>query len=380
MIGAANSFFWYAPWLLFLLRYVDLTQVALLQAISLFTLTVMEIPSGALTDLVGKRKALLLSFALTGAGNMAMAFSSQFWQFAWVYVVINVGLSFYSGTMQAFMYDTLLSHKSEGEYPKVLARSEAAMNTAIAIACVSGGLLYQVWIGLPFLLSGMFMWVGLVFAWLADEPEVDSEVFSWVNFYRQTKRGFGHLFDSGMLRHTILLLTFGVFSAAAYELLDDVAVVDWGYDAVGIGILYTSVVILAIPSGFLYESMAKRFRPAVLVVGAIGVLVANYLLSPWITWWVWTGLFLVRVVYSPIKNAALADLINRNTRSSIRATTFSTYEWLRKLPFVFLAGWIGMSMQEWGVRLFSFGFAVLLLVLLLVQVGYWGVRRVVKTN
>jgi hypothetical protein len=35
-----------------------------------------------------------------------------------------------------------------------------------------------------------------------------------------------------------VLLTYGVFSTISYELLDDLSVVAFGYDAVGIGIFY----------------------------------------------------------------------------------------------------------------------------------------------
>ena len=95
-------------------------------------------------------------------------------------------------------------------------------------------------------------------------------------------------------------------------------------------------------------------------------------------------MFLVRVVYSPLKNAAIIDLINKRVPSNIRATTLSTYQLLIRIPFVIFGVYIGSTMKAIGVRNFSSIFVSILLVLLilyfLVGYGYKLKREQIKSK
>lgn len=362
-----NAFFWYAPWLLFLYQFIDIKEATILQLIGLVTRTIAEIPSGAFADLVGKKKTLIIAFLLTGIGETTMAFSSSFPFFTLAYIIISLGYSFYSGTIDAFMYDSLIETHEEEHYPEVLSKSSAYTNISTAIATISGGLLYQVWGGLPFLITGLTKFIGVGVSSLVLEPKVDTFVFSFKNFINQNIKGVIHLFNRKMIKATLLIILMGSFSTVAYEILDDVAVVDWGYSATGISILYTSVIFLSIPSSFLYDRISGKIKPSFLVMGGLLILILNYLFSPVINSLVWTFLFLLRVVYSPLKKAAITDLINSGVASNIRATTLSTYELLIRIPFVVFGVMIGTSMKEIGVKQFSTYFSLVLLVLF---IGY----------
>lgn len=371
-----NAFFWYAPWLLFLYQFIDIREATILQLIGLVTRTIAEIPTGALADLMGKKKTLIIAFLLTGIGETTMAFSSSFPYFALAYIIISLGYSFYSGTIDAFMYDSLLETGEEKHYSEVLSKSSAYTNIATALATISGGLLYQIWGGLPFLLTGLTKFVGVAVSLMVSEPKVDTFVFSLKNFFNQNIKGITHLFNRNMIKATLLMILMGSFSTVAYEILDDVAVVDWGYSATGISILYTLVIFLSIPSSFLYDRISKKIKPSTLVMGGVIILVLNYLLSPLINTLIWTFLFLLRVVYSPLKKAAITDMINCKVTSNIRATTLSTYELLIRVPFVVFGVMIGSTMKEVGVRQFSSYFSILLLSLLVLYLGFsYGYRK-----
>ena len=361
-----NAFFWYAPWLLFVYQYIDIKQATLLQLIGLITRVLTEIPTGAVADLIGKKKTLIVAFLLTAVGEIVMSFSSTFGQFVIVYVIVALGYSFYSGTIDAFLYDSLVEHKEESRYPTILGRSNTIASISTAFATIVGGFLFQYWAGLPFLITGLTKFVGVGISLLVTEPKVDTFVFSTKNFFRQTALGFKHLFRKDMVRYTLLLILLGSCSTVAYEILDDVAVVDWGYTATGISILYTALIILSIPSGLLYDRISKKVKPLVLIAGGVLILGINYLLSPLINVFVWTTIFLIRVVYSPIKQSAVTEMINSNVASNIRATTLSTYELVIRLPFVIFGVLIGTVMKDIGVKSFSVIFSATLLLLFLI--------------
>ncbi len=364
IIALNNAFFWYAPWLLFVYRFIDIRQATILQLAGMVTRILSEIPTGAFSDLVGKRRTLIIALLLSATGEILMSFSTNFTQFILVYIVIALGQSFYSGTIDAFMYDSLVEKKEENKYPSVLSRSNVFLSVSTAIATISGGFLFQFWGGLPFLLTGMAKLLGVLFTLFVTEPKVDTIIFSLKNFVAQTGKGFTNLFNAKFIKLTLLLLLLGSFSTVAYEILDDVAVVDWGYNAIGIGILFTTALVISIPSGFLYEYMVKRIKLEFLIILGVLFLVLNYIFSLWTNVYVWTFLFLIRWFYSPIKKSAIMDSLNRNSSSDIRATTISTYELLSRLPFAFLGIPIGSILKDYGIKFFSVGFSALLLVLL----------------
>ena len=370
IVGLNNAFFWYAPWLLFVYKFINIEQATILQLVGMVVRAISEVPTGVISDLIGKKKTLLAAFFLSAIGEIFMAFSTSFPQFLIVYVIIALGQSFYSGTLDAFIYDSLLEKGQTDTYSKVLGKSNAWLNISTAIATITGGFLFQIWIGLPFLITGIFKIIGFITVLFVTEPKVDSIIFSFKNFIKLTGQGFSHLFSRKLITNTLLLLLLGAFSTISYEILDDVAVVDWGYNAIGISILYTAVILISIPSGFLYEKISKKVSQKTLIIIGILFLISNYIFSLKINVAIWTILFLARVVYSPIKKAAIVTLLNQNTDSTIRATTISTYELLNRLPFVLLGIPIGALMKNFGVKYFSVRFAGALLVLLIIYLIY----------
>ena len=177
IIALNNAFFWYAPWLLFVYRFIDIRQATILQLAGMVTRILSEIPTGAFSDLVGKRRTLIIALLLSATGEILMSFSTNFTQFILVYIVIALGQSFYSGTIDAFMYDSLVEKKEENKYPSVLSRSNVFLSVSTAIATISGGFLFQFWGGLPFLLTGMAKLLGVLFTLFVTEPKVDTIIF-----------------------------------------------------------------------------------------------------------------------------------------------------------------------------------------------------------
>ncbi len=161
--GLNNAFFWYAPWLLCVYKYISIEQATILQLIGMLTRVIAEVPTGALSDLIGKKKTLLIAFLICGVAETIMSFSSTYTSFILVYILIGLGQSFYSGTIDAFIYDSLLEKGEEKDYPKVLGKSNAYTNISTAIATISGGFLFQFWEGLPFLLTGIAKFMALFF-------------------------------------------------------------------------------------------------------------------------------------------------------------------------------------------------------------------------
>src|SRR3989344_1850334 len=110
-----NSWFWLGIWIFYYLRFTNYAGIGLIETILIVTLTLMEIPTGAIADLLGKKKTLILAFLFELIGGLMMAIAPNFSVLAGSVFVMCVGGALYSGTLEALVYDSL---KQEGNQKK----------------------------------------------------------------------------------------------------------------------------------------------------------------------------------------------------------------------------------------------------------------------
>ena len=102
-----HSWFWAGIWVFYYLRYTNYAGIGLIETIMIVTMTVSEIPTGAIGDLLGKRITLFIAFFLESFGNFIMAFAPNFGILALSVFVMSFGGTMYSGTAEALAYDSL---------------------------------------------------------------------------------------------------------------------------------------------------------------------------------------------------------------------------------------------------------------------------------
>ena len=144
-----NIRFYYPVFMVMFLRYgITLEQFGLLNAVWAVVIVLLEVPSGALADLVG-RKALLVAAAVMMALEMLLLAVVPA-QSAWVLpaLVLNRVLSgaaeaFASGADEALAFDSLKAAGREGDWPRVLERLMQFGGLATIVAMIAGSLVYS---------------------------------------------------------------------------------------------------------------------------------------------------------------------------------------------------------------------------------------------
>lgn len=100
---------YYEPFLILAMRSagLDFFAIGLLVGFREIAINVMEVPSGALADLWGRRRAMMLSFVAFIASFAVFAFSSHFAHFLAAMALFAVGDAFRTGTHKAMIFDYL---------------------------------------------------------------------------------------------------------------------------------------------------------------------------------------------------------------------------------------------------------------------------------
>ncbi|WP_396125376.1 MFS transporter [Arthrobacter sp. CJ23] len=168
----AASFIWGIN-TLFLLD-AGLSNLEAFAANAFFTagMVLFEVPTGVVADGWGRRVSFLLG-TVTLAGStylyyLLWQFSSPFWMWAVVSVLLGLGFTFFSGAVEAWLVDALRFSGYEGGLEVVLGRGQMVSGIAMLAGSVAGGVIAQATnLGVPFLLRvGVLLAMFVVAFWL----------------------------------------------------------------------------------------------------------------------------------------------------------------------------------------------------------------------
>jgi fucose permease len=136
------------------------TQIFTIQAIFHLAVLLLEVPSGYLADVVGRRKTLVFGAIFFPLGLAVYTAGRSFAAFILAEAVLAVSVSMRSGCDSAMLFDSLRQLKREGEYKRLEGRCALFARTGTAVSSVAGGLLAMLFLRLPFLVnvaSALFM-------------------------------------------------------------------------------------------------------------------------------------------------------------------------------------------------------------------------------
>ena len=158
-----NARFYYPVFAIIFLDFgISLKQFALLNAIWAATIILAEVPSGALSDLFGRKKLLVGTAVLMVLEMTVWAFAPTgnptllFWLLAINRILSGLGEASASGSDEALVYESLEMAGRKADWSKVLESMTKWKSAAFVLAMIVGGLVYD-----AALLSNVTGWFGL---------------------------------------------------------------------------------------------------------------------------------------------------------------------------------------------------------------------------
>jgi MFS family permease len=121
--------------LAFLEKGLDFTQIGLLIAVRELTTNLLEIPSGAVADVFGRRLSMVLSFVAYVVAFCVFGFATGIWLLVAGMVLYGVGEAFRSGTHKAMIFAWLRSQGRQDERVRVYGytRSWSKYGSAVSV-------------------------------------------------------------------------------------------------------------------------------------------------------------------------------------------------------------------------------------------------------
>ena len=129
---------------------LTMKDIMILQAVYSIAIVILEIPSGYLADVIGRRKTLIIGAMFGTIGFATYSFSFGFMGFLVAEIILGIGQSCISGADSAMLYDSLLEKGMEKRYSRFEGRITSLGNIAEAAAGILGGVLAGITLRVPY--------------------------------------------------------------------------------------------------------------------------------------------------------------------------------------------------------------------------------------
>ena len=127
-----------------LYKGLSLAQIMIGQMVINISMTVSEIPTGLISDFIGKKKGLLIGSFLVITYYFFLLFAENFVLYLLAACCLGVGSTFVSGTDEAYLYTLLDNNKLNESSLKYLGRLNSIITISSLIAIIIGGLIQKV--------------------------------------------------------------------------------------------------------------------------------------------------------------------------------------------------------------------------------------------
>lgn len=172
--------FWQAIWFLYFQSELSAAEAILLYVIYDVGTTVLEVPSGYMSDRLGRRFTLIASGIAGCAGALLLAFGGSFEVFALAQVLLGASAAFASGTDSALLFESLVVAGREAEIEEQELKAWRFSFSALAVSSILGGVMAVYMDTLPFF-AGALAFAGLLIITLgftepprASDPGTDT--------------------------------------------------------------------------------------------------------------------------------------------------------------------------------------------------------------
>ncbi|MBF4693870.1 MFS transporter [Fusibacter sp. Q10-2] len=127
-------------WMIYLAsKGMSLTQLGLLETIFHLTSFTMEVPTGAVADLLGRKVSRVGGRILALISVSILLLSNHFWGFALSFIFSALSYNLESGAGDALIYDSLKELGKASEFMKINGRKEVFYQAASVISFFVGG-------------------------------------------------------------------------------------------------------------------------------------------------------------------------------------------------------------------------------------------------
>lgn len=350
-------------------RGLSFSQIMILQSIYYFAKVLSEVPTGALADRVGRKKALILGSFCHSFAYLLIFFSHSLVLFILGEIIAGISMSFAYGADSALAYDTLKHLGKSEDYQRIEGNANSMRHLGFAIFAPLGGLLATVNLSLPYLASSIgIFFSGLIAMTLVEPPRGKEGVKELIGnarkkSYHEMRRSLDLLLGDKKILWFVLFFSV-IFLATRLGF--------WTYQPymklVGLplslfGIIFAGFHLFSALVSRQADRMERLLKEKLmLLMMPILVVVSFVLMSRFLVLWA-VSFILIQQVTTALHEPVLKTYVNRHTPSEVRATMLSVQHMAGNAAFAIFAPFLGSLVDQFRLENALLIFALVVIIL-----------------
>ena len=327
---------------------MELSEIYFMESTVLCLCLLLEIPSGALADLIGRKKTVVIGRVFLLANTYFFTVMETPLE-AWIGNILwAIGFSLQSGADTALLYDTLANVGKQHEFKKIEGHAIGLRLILMAFCALATGWLASIDLRLPLWIGLPFMAVPLVTALLFTEP-VQIVQYSAREQLGLLKQGIYFAARSVEVRWMVgfaaLLGTTSKVWFFTYNPYFELVELPLSY----YGTVFFSLNVVAWISSHYAHSVERALGERACVLGMVLCLGVPILLMGYFPILPFAYLVLVQNVVRGFMRPFVGDYLNRHISSNIRATVLSVQSSVANLAGIVSLAMFGLLTREYGL-------------------------------
>lgn len=304
------------------LAHMPLPDIYYMESVVLCICVFLDIPSGALADIIGRRKTIIIGRVFLLGSAFFFATMSNPLE-AWVGNILwAIGFSMQSGADTALLYDTLRECDRQSEYKRVEGQAVGSRFLLVAFCSLATGFLANIHLRLPLYLSIPFILISLVASFFWKEP-IRIGHYSMRKQLNVLKQGGTFVLRSVEVRWMVgfaaLIATTSKLWFFTYNPYFELV----GIKIVQYGIIFFLLNVVAWFSSHYAYKLENYIGEGKSIVGMILCVGVPILIMGLIPIWPFAYLVLIQNVVRGSMRPFVGDYMNRHIETDVRATVLS---------------------------------------------------------
>ncbi len=331
-------------------KSVGFTGFLIGEAAFALVMVVMEVPSGYLSDIWRRKSVLWLAMAWQVVGYALLWLGDGLVMMVAAQSIIGIGVSLYSGTNTAMLYDGLLERGKAATFSKYTGQHQMYGMIGATGAALVGGFAYALQPDLPAMLTVIVMVIATAATWFLTEPsrhkqEVQKNpIADMVSVMKYTLHGHKEVACLILFMTSVFVTTNLMFWLNQRYWMDANISEAWFGVLMAIG-----TAVNAVGAGFAHRLENRlTFMHMIFIIAALPFMA--YGLAIALPHWAGVGALFLGGLAWGMGSPLMATAVNKRVESHRRATILSVKSLVHRLVFLPLSLLAGPLADGYGAK------------------------------
>ncbi|MBI5949388.1 MAG: MFS transporter [Chloroflexi bacterium] len=363
---------WAGVWIKYLMedRGLELKWILAMDMPFWLLVAVLQAPTGALADHIGRRRVMALGGLLFSATVLGFGFTQNYWMLFADYMLWAVAMSMMSGADQALVYDSLKESGEEDRFQKIAGRGFAVRLIAGMAGITLGGILGG-WLSLGTVtkLGAIPPLLAAIVALTLHEPVIEHEV---KRYWASLSGAVRFAWHAPQVRYTLLIGSVLLAGTFGPVVLIQPFLIEHDVSNVLFGVYQAPLRLVSVIAALVAFRVSARMGVGPLLATAGAAIVICYGGLAGIQSTAAFGFFGLSSLMAGLTRPAVDGYLNQRIESSQRATVLSIMQLLFAFQVAFFEPALGFFADGISLKAAFLFAAAYFLVLMPPLLFLWG--------